>query len=277
MVIAQLLLMESQRGSSFTGQGFEVAVVLAMQRMGFTVQSNKLLDNTTSQFASEKQESKWEKYILAKEYGKGNTDLWWRRYNRPPHQDELQIRCPNVTEVDVMAQIGALTEVEAESEDRFSGFSVGGTRQSIRDFRQLLTGRSWLIEISGPSGDSQWARDKGPQLIQLLRHAARRGYGEGVALFYNGRDSLAAAPVWQNLPDNSVLMMHFLQSEVWALPLKLMRDQRDAKDRVIQAKDRVIQTVTHEKDEKDAAIRRLTVATVALAVCLVVALARKGR
>ncbi len=266
----RLLLMESLRGSSFTGQGFEDAVVLAMQHMGFTVRSNTLLNNHTSGIASERLELRWQKYILAKEFCKGNGEPWWRHYQRDPYRQELEIRRPPVTEVDVMAEIGVLTEAEAKSEDRFCGFSENGIPLSIRDFRQRLTGKSWLIEISGLSGDSLRKRDKAHQLSWLLYHADRRRFGEGVALFYNGHDPRAAPPA-TNFPGiDMIVMMHFLPSAVWFLPVNMMRDQRDAKEEAIQEKDAAIHA-------KDAAIRCWTVATVALAVCLVVALARKGR
>ena len=51
-----------------------------MQRMGFTVLSNNLLDNRTGEFASAELKDQWERYILAKEFNKGNPNPWRQLY-----------------------------------------------------------------------------------------------------------------------------------------------------------------------------------------------------
>ncbi|CAE7516633.1 unnamed protein product, partial [Symbiodinium pilosum] len=206
--------MESLRGSSFTGQGFEDVVVRAMERMGFTVQSNKLLDNSTGEVANQELEQLWVQYILAKEWNKGNFEPWWQLYQRAPMDWELQLPRPFVTEVDVMAEIASPLQLQ----DRYCGFSVNGRQLSMRQFIEQMRGRSWLIEIPGPSGASVRKRDKATQLQWLQHLSHRRKCGEGVALFYNGTDPLAPPPVTYFPGCHMIVVMHFLPSIVQDLP-----------------------------------------------------------
>ena len=99
-----LSFMDSLRGSSFTGQGHEDIVAAAMQRMGFEVRQNVLLDNNTGQEAGHWLQEQWMRYVCAKEYCNGKPQRWWRIFQREPTLEELHMPRPSVTEVDVLAE-----------------------------------------------------------------------------------------------------------------------------------------------------------------------------
>ena len=67
-----LSFMDSLRGSSFTGQEHEDMVAAAMQRMGFEVQQNVLLDSNTGQEAGHWLQEQWVRYVCAKNSATGN-------------------------------------------------------------------------------------------------------------------------------------------------------------------------------------------------------------
>ena len=306
--------MESLKGSSFTGQGYEEVVVRAMQRMGFTVLSNNLLDNRTGEFASAELKDQWVRYILAKEFKTGNKDPWRQLYQYDPSFWELSTLLqwrPYVTEVDVMAGIPSPAQVK----DIHCGFSIRGFQLTIGQFIGMMGDRNWLIEISGPSGASARKHDKATQLQWLQHLADLRNCGEGVALFYNGVESSAPAPVTFFHGWERIVMMHFLPSMLWDLPEKIVRKEKEQEAQAalqqkeqeaqaaLQQKEQEAQAALQQKEqeaqaahqqkeqeaqaalqrlEAQAALqeRRLTMAMVAiatLAVFLTASLARKGR
>ena len=163
-----LSFMDSLRGSSFTGQGHEDMVVAAMERMGFEVQRNVLLDNNTGQEAEHWLQGQWVRYVCAKEFWNGRPQRWWRTFQHEPTW-EFEMARPYVTEVDVLAECRVPFERDGQ---RFSGFSRNGTALSINAFRQVLAGR-WLIEISAPDGYNT-DRMKDNQLLWLQHYADHR-------------------------------------------------------------------------------------------------------
>ena len=244
--------MESLRGSSYTGQGFEDAVVLALKRMGFTVRHNVLLDSA-GQAASAELTSQWVAFVLLKEFKKGNREKWWQHFGRDPSRSEWYMPRPAVTEVDVLAEIA---NFEGHG-NRYCGFSLGGIQLRISDFHGKLNGR-WLVEIWS-SGDSLRKRDKTAQLRWLLRHAASRQQQEGVALFYNGQDPMAAPPASMNLDESGIVMMHFLPSMVGELPEAILRDALQERDQALEEKDHALEKKDHALEKKDHALHRALV------------------
>ena len=113
--------------------------------------------------------------------------------------------------------------------DIHCGFSINGRQLTIRQFIEMMRcrSRSWLIEISGPSGVSARKHDKATQLQWLQYLAVLRNSGEGVALFYNGVEPSAPAPVAFFPGRDMVVMMHFLPSMLWELPEKNVRDEKE--------------------------------------------------
>ena len=95
--------MDSLRGSSFAGQEHEDMVAAAMQRMGFEVQQNVLLDSNTGQEAGHWLQEQWVRYVC-KEFCNGKPQRWLRTFQRLPTWEELCMPRPFVAEVDVLAK-----------------------------------------------------------------------------------------------------------------------------------------------------------------------------
>ena len=258
----QLLMSASHgslRGSSCTGQGFEEAVARAMDRMGFTVESNILLNSTTGLPADQTLRQRWVRHILAKEVRRGNDEPWKEQFGRATPRRQDWANRPNVTEVDLVATLDPAVQPPG---DEFCGFTCEGNKLTVRTFCERLQGRTWLIEISGPSGNSMRKRDKTRQLQSLSKHAARANPPAGVALFYNGSDCNAPPPV-QGPVSSDIVMMHFLEKIVLELPEKLKDQELQVRDQLLQAtilerqrKDQLLQATILERQRKDQLLQR---------------------
>ena len=106
-----------------------------MQRMGFEVRQNVLLDNNTGQEAGQWLQEQWMLYVCAKEYCNWKPQRWLRTFQREPTLEELHMPRPSVTKVDVLAE--CLVPFERDGQ-RFCGFSQNGVSLSINQFRQML-------------------------------------------------------------------------------------------------------------------------------------------
>ena len=130
----------SLRGSSCTGQGFEEAVAKAMDRMGFRVESNVLLNSATGFRADHNLKQRWVRYILAKEHGRGNVEPWKQKFpGTEPIRRDWERR-PPVTEVDVTATLDPQAKPPG---DQFCGFTCDFKSLTVRTFRERLQGRDW--------------------------------------------------------------------------------------------------------------------------------------
>ncbi|OLP88392.1 hypothetical protein AK812_SmicGene30277, partial [Symbiodinium microadriaticum] len=237
-----------------------------MDRMGFRVESNVLLNSATGFRADHNLKQRWVRYILAKEHGRGNVEPWKQKFpGTEPIRRDWERR-PPVTEVDVTATLDPQAKPPG---DQFCGFTCDFKSLTVRTFRERLQGRDW----PGPSGHSMWRRDKTDQLNRLSTHAARSKPPAGVALFYNGSDPNAPPPVEGNV-SSDIVMMHFLEKIVLELPEKLKDQELHVRDQLLQAtilerreqkqllqrKDQELQNKDKELQNKDKELWQLKIA-----------------